>query len=485
MDHSDGAADPHCTYTDVAQKLIETLNGILHPECDDEPQQQPPAQRAKTVAAAAASPADLEIILDMILANLTFDDPGIFFAAPTPHRRARRMQLDFNRWLHHQIVYIVVRFPSESLRKKAAELQLEMLAASLLKQRWLFRSMVDRYARLLRDLCDGVDWSRLPHTVWPNTADAETSDVDELPPAGDDADHSAAPAPNHSHIQIAAVATRDQLAGNCIALLTQAVALCCNTDAALLERCADSVLAAYVTLDLPGKTLALQFFAKVMRRLVVPAGAAAEESDAGYSDSLLHRTVPKLLQGIQQIRGQLPVWMQQGAGGGAAAVRGKDVKRFVATLGYMLGVRELPGFCTGAYNYGVCVEMCTFLLRTSTDHQHPRDAIAAELATHFDGKFMMTVLAFFGRVVQLNRVQFDRDVWPLFATGQIGRREPDVVGLLQNCVRDQMIEEGGGGEATDGEAVWRLVDELVDGAFLVESEKETTIAGEWDKSEFE
>lgn len=442
MDHTDGAADEYHTYSDVAQKLIETLNGILHPECDvAEPQQQQQHVGAVAATAAAASPADLEIILDMILANLTFDDPGIFFAGPTPHRRARRMQLDFNRWLHHQIVYIVVRFPSDSLRRKAAELQHEMLAASLLKQRWLFRLTVDRYAQLLRDLCDAVDWTRLPHTVWPSTA--TDADVDA------DADIAAA-APNHSRIQIDTVAVRDQLAGHCIALLTHAAALYCNTDAALLQRSADSVMAAYRTLGLAGKTLALQFFAKVMRRLVVPVGDV---------DSLLHRNVPKLLQGIQQIRGQLPVWMQSAGSG----VRAKDVKRFVETLGYMLGIRELAGFCTGAYNYAVCVEMCTFLLGApvADGHQPTDDACAAELAAHFGGKFLMTVLEFFGRVLQLNRVQFGRDVWPLFAAGQSGRREPDMVGLLQNCVRDQMIADSSG----DGLAVWRLVDELVAEAF--------------------
>lgn len=436
----------HHSYPQVAHRLIETLNGVLHPT-------------GKAANQSNASGTDLEVILDMIQANLTYDDPGIFIGCATSDPLARRLQLDFNVWLHHQIVFIVACYPSPALRLKAAELQHEMLAASLLKQRWLFGAMVARYAELLRDLCD---LTRLPYTVWQLQPPPEGTIAD------DDGDNRADTA-NYSIIEVATLSLRDTLAINCIQLLKHSVALCANSDERLTQLAADSVLEAFVVLGLAGKTHAIEFFVKVMRRKIV-------EPLTDHTQSLLHRVVPKLMQGIQQIRSQVAVWLRYDCG-----VRPNDVRRFVSTVGYWLAIGELPGYCSTPYNYRMCVEMCTFLLLHTTGMAATSGAdgqtavvVADEASAFFDAKFEMSVLRLFGKVLRLNSVDFRRDLDAMFVMERRDRMQPDVVSLLQCCVRDRLQ----GQPPSDGEdTLLDLVDELVEWAFDGKVETATKFKG--------
>lgn len=447
-------SDPYQTYLDSAHEVIETLNGVLHPAGH---------QIISNNATNTGSTAYLELILNMIQANLTFDDPGIFFGCSTPHQRARRMQLHFNVWLHHQIVYVIVRHngvAGESLRRKAYDLQLEMLAASLLKQRWLFRKIVERYAHLLRALCEDLDWSHLPYTVWSSKATENGSEIDEDDDTKDQTDDSKdlRNAPNRSHIQIDTLAQREALANNCIHLLTQSVVMCANTDVDLVRLAAESVMSAFVVVGLAGKTEALQFVAKLLRCRINDADDeldSARQTEQQAVRLMLHDIVSQVILGVQQICQRLPVLQRVQQNG----VCDGDTKRFIATVLRLLSMRELPVYCTDESSYGVCVQVCcSFLISGLSVFGEDCDE---------NNELRAAVIMFFGKVVRLNEtVDFCRDLSALFAVGQCGRRETSVLQLLRSSVADRLTDRRMATSAdVEQHAVWQLLDDLVDGVF--------------------
>lgn len=407
--------DPVRSNRAASQQIIETLNLILEP------------------SAFSSTPASmaLEKVLYMIQTNLTFDDAGIFFSVNCQNPADRLIQVSFHVWLNNQLVYISCNAQTESLRQKVIGLQNEMLAASYVKQRWLFRLIVQNYILLIRELVSDLDLDKLPHHIRAMENNyKKSSDID----------------PVLARIEVMSANVQNTLVDSCLKIITNVLPLVVNSDDDMLEQCTNSACLVFSNSNLVRKTQALHFFSKIFRRRI-------PSNTSGFLKTL----VRKLCEGIHKIRQQIMVWLS------SKSIRTKDVERFLGALGFLLGIKEFVTLCQSNENRPMAYQMGAYLLQASqTDEER----------LLFGGKFAVAVSDFWKQimVVELDGFQGVEDV--LGAKNRLNF-EPEMISLLQGSVRDWL--KRGSGE----EDVLLRINELIGWVEDGVSEKEEQFIGEY------
>lgn len=414
--------DPLRSNQAATQQIIETLNLILDP----------------SAFSSTSSSMALEKLLYMIQTNLTFDDTGIFFNINCQNPALRSMQLTFHVWLNNQLVYIACNAQTTSLRQKVLDLQLEMLAASYVKQRWLFGTIVQNYLNLLRELVADVDFDKLPHAVQAMQHNyVRSSDTD----------------PVLAQIDIKSVSVQNTMVENCVKLITNLLPLVVNSDDHLFEQCATNVRLVFYNSNLHRKTQALHVFAKIYRR------RTPSPADGGQSSHLLDTLAHQMLQAVHKIRPQLVVWLE------AKLVRIKDVERFLGALAFLIGIKEFVKYCQSDGNRAMAVQFSAYLLQANqTDEER----------LLFGGTFAAAVTEFWKQIAGMHHMEgacLADSIEVVLDQRNRPNLEPEMVSLMQVLVRDWLV--CGSGE----EHVLQLVNELLGFAEDGTSEKEEEYIG--------
>lgn len=377
--------DPVRSNRAASQQIIETLNLILDPSA---------------FSSTSASMA-LEKVLYMIQTNLTFDDTGIFFNINCQNQSDRAMQISFHLWLNNQLVYISCNAQTESLRQKVIGLQNEMLAASYVKQRWLFRLIVQNYMLLLRELVSDFDLDKLPHHIKAmQTNYTQSSDFD----------------PVLTRIEVHSAMVQNTLLESCLKIITNVLPLFVNSDDELFEQCTNNVCLVFNNSNLQRKTQALHFFSKIYRRRI----------PSHPPNRLLVVLAHKLLQGVYKIRQQLMMWLH------ANLIRSKDVQRFLSALGFLIGVKEFVGVCHLDENRNLAYQLSAYLLQASQSDEE---------RLLFGGPFSVAVSDFWKQIMGLSSEhrssagELDR-VGVVFGENNRLNFEPEMAALLQGLVGD-------------------------------------------------
>lgn len=384
--------DPLRSNRAASQQIIETLNLILEP----------------SAFASTPSSLALEKVLYMIQTNLTFDDSGIFYSINCPNPSDRSVQVAFHLWLNNQLVYISSNAQTDTLRQKVVGLQNEMLTASYVKQRWLFALILQNYVLLVRELLTDLDLEKLPHHIRAMHSNyAPSSALD----------------PTMTRIEVKSATVRNSLLESCVKLITHVLPLIVNSDEDLFEQCTHSILLVFDYSNLPLKTQAIHFFSKTFRRRI-----------PSHSSSFLGSLVHKLLQGVHIIRQQIMVWLR------AKVIRTKDVERFLAALGFLLGVREFVNLCQLDENRRVAFQLSAYLLQANeTDEER----------LLFGGPFVVAVSDFWKQMIDgsdlMETAGFGEGLRAVFDERNRLNFEPEMVSLLQGLVRD-WLNRGAGEE---------------------------------------